>query len=259
MVNFGPGRHPDPQPTENPEQRWPVQPEQHRPFIQELGEGAAIMLENVANKRNAFAKTMRAADKAAKQQEAAMRALGMNRYGKPLPIAGEAADAAAAVAGVAEEGAVLLQAPAPVPPFDEEAAERAARKLRRLRSDKAKAKRGFGQQKQRLADMQKDLHVRMGANTLSRCDRFGLPLWNVHNMIGAGSKLRRRTKRQALSLGHAKFRHYIKHRALVEGKEVWTILEHYTTQICPCCGGLNKDIGGNRWFKCPMVACEGYE
>ena len=70
------------------------------------------------------------------------------------------------------------------------------------------------------------------------------------------SKLRKRTKRQFLSQGHAKFRHYIKHRALVEGKTVWTINEHYTTQMCPKCCHRHTKIGGNKFFTCPRRTCD---
>ena len=287
---YGAGAHPLPGATKPCRQR--------EPFLAEVAHEAQLVLEREANKRNDSSRTMRAAGKAAKRQEAVMKRLGIDRYGRPLRAAGGAAAAAAAGGGAAapgaaapgaaapgaaapgaaepgaaapgaaepgaaEPGAGLVQAAAPLPPvaqpLSREEAERAARKLRRRRSDKAKAKRGVGQHQQRLADLKTDLHGRNAANIISRCGTVGLPLFNVHSMIGmrGGKKsvLRRVTKRRLLSLGHARFRHFLKHRALVQGKKVWTILEHYTTQMCPKCGNLHKKIGTSKWFKCPHPGC----
>ena len=55
-----------------------------------------------------------------------------------------------------------------------------------------------------------------------------------------------------LSLGHCRFRHFLRHRALVQNKTLRIVTEHYTSQACPRCLKRNKLLGASKMFRCPF-------
>ena len=119
-------------------------------------------------------------------------------------------------------------------------------------------------QKFRLQDKVKNLvhdaHVRVARDLTARFDTVVLPVFKTQRMVrqpvqpGAPRrKLSSKAARALLTLSHFKFRSFLAHRCLVDGKELHTPGEEYTTKACPYCG-VCYEVGGSKTFTCS--ACD---
>jgi IS605 OrfB family transposase len=113
----------------------------------------------------------------------------------------------------------------------------------------------------RIKNLVNDLHKRVARSLLEDFDTILLPVFETSNMTehineetGRRRVLNSKTVRNLLTWSHWKFREYLKHKALVLGKEVVVVDESYTTKGCSRCG-LCTDIGGSKTFKCANPNC----
>jgi len=113
----------------------------------------------------------------------------------------------------------------------------------------------------RIQNLVNDLHKRVARSLLAEFDTVILPVFETSNMVehvneetGRRRVLNSKTVRNLLTWSHWKFREYLKHKALVLGKEVVVVDESYTTKGCSRCG-LCTDIGGSKTFKCANPNC----
>ena len=103
----------------------------------------------------------------------------------------------------------------------------------------------------RLESLKHDLMVRRAAAIYSRTETLLFPKFDVGNMVRS-EVLPPAVKRRMLSLGHCRFRHFLRHRALVQNKTLRIVTEHYTSQACPRCLKRNKLLGASKMFRCPF-------
>jgi transposase len=103
----------------------------------------------------------------------------------------------------------------------------------------------------RLESLKRDLMVRRAAAIYSRTETLLFPKFDVGNMVRS-KVLPPAVKRRMLSLGHCRFRHFLRHRALVQNKTLRIVTEHYTSQACPRCLKRNKKVGTLKMFRCPF-------
>jgi len=102
-----------------------------------------------------------------------------------------------------------------------------------------------------LESLKHDLMVRRAANIYSRTETLLFPRFDVGNMVRS-KQLHPAAKRHMLSLGHCRFRLFLRHRALVQSKTLRIVTEHYTSQACPRCLRRNKLLGKAKMFRCPF-------
>jgi transposase len=103
----------------------------------------------------------------------------------------------------------------------------------------------------RLESLKHDLMVRRAAAIYSRTETLLFPKFDVGKMVRS-KVLPPVVKRRMLSLGHCRFRHFLRHRALVQNKTLRIVTEHYTSQACPRCLKRNKLLGASKMFRCPF-------
>ena len=103
----------------------------------------------------------------------------------------------------------------------------------------------------RLESLKRDLMVRRAAAIYSRTETLLFPKFDTGSMVRS-KVLPPAVKRRMLSLGHCRFRHFLRHRALVQNKTLRIVTEHYTSQACPRCLKRNKLLGASKMFRCPF-------
>ena len=108
----------------------------------------------------------------------------------------------------------------------------------------------------RIKHLVDQLHKRAARSLLEKFDTILLPVFETQKMVehkNAESGRRRvitsKTARSMMSWAHYRFRAFLKHKALMMGKEVVVVDESYTTKGCSRCG-LITDIGGSKTFNC---------
>lgn len=86
-----------------------------------------------------------------------------------------------------------------------------------------------------------------------------LPIFETQRMVrkplnakDPRRKLNSKAARALITLSHYSFRQYLAHRCLVDGSELHTPGEQYTTKACPFCGEC-KNVGDSKTFTC--VGC----
>jgi putative transposase len=108
----------------------------------------------------------------------------------------------------------------------------------------------------RVKDLVRDAHRRVARDLTARYDTIVLPLFETQRMVrkppqpgDPRRKLNAKAARALLTLSHFKFRAYLEHRCRVDGRELHTPGEEYTTKACPHCGTC-YDVGGSKTFTC---------
>ena len=105
---------------------------------------------------------------------------------------------------------------------------------------------------ERYQNMLKDFHYKTAHYLCSKYDNIIIPKFGSKRMSSrADRRLRTKTVRQMLCLGHAKFRERLIETADRMGKNVFVVTEEYTSKTCCNCGALHQKLGGNKLFKCP--------
>lgn len=108
----------------------------------------------------------------------------------------------------------------------------------------------------RVKNLVDDMHKRVARSLLEQFDTVLIPVFETHKMVehlneetGRRRVITSGTARALMTWAHYRFRSFLKHKALMLGKEVVVVDESYTTKGCSCCG-LITDIGGNKTFTC---------
>ncbi len=112
----------------------------------------------------------------------------------------------------------------------------------------------------KVKNLVRDAHTRVARDLTARYDTIVLPLFETSKMVrkppqpgDPRRKLNAKAARALLSLSHYKFRSYLEHRCRVDGRELHTPGEEYTTKACPYCGTC-YDVGGSKTFTCAGCA-----
>jgi hypothetical protein len=82
-----------------------------------------------------------------------------------------------------------------------------------------------------------------------------LPHFGTKDMIRkCGRKIGKRTARMLQTLAFGRFEERLKAMAQRHGCKVVICTEEYTSKTCPCCGHINRDLGGSLLFCCEKCA-----
>jgi hypothetical protein len=108
----------------------------------------------------------------------------------------------------------------------------------------------------RIKNLVDDLHKRAARSLLEHFDTVLVPVFETQKMVehvneesGRRRVITSKTARSMMTWAHYRFRAFLKHKALLLGKEVVVVTEEYTTKGCSRCG-LVTEIGGNKIFTC---------
>ena len=134
-------------------------------------------------------------------------------------------------------------------------------RLDELRSDidtekdhrkRKRKKAAFDRYSETFQNRLKDFHYKTAHYLCSKYDNIIIPKFGSKRMSArADRRLRTKTVRQMLCLGHGKFREILIQTAERMGKNVFVVTEEYTSKTCCKCGALHQKLGGNKRFKCP--------
>lgn len=84
---------------------------------------------------------------------------------------------------------------------------------------------------------------------------FGLvviPPFSAKEMSSrAKRRIRSKTVRSMLSLGHSEFRERLRLQCEKYGSRMIEVSEAYTSKTCPVCGEVHEKLGGSKVFRCP--------
>ena len=108
----------------------------------------------------------------------------------------------------------------------------------------------------RIKNLVDDLHKRVARSLLEKFDTVLVPVFETQKMVehineetGRRRIINSKVARSLMTWAHYRFREFLKHKALLLGKEVIIVTEEYTTKGCSRCG-LITDIGGSKTFTC---------
>ena len=108
----------------------------------------------------------------------------------------------------------------------------------------------------RVKNLVRDAHRRVARDLTAQYDTIVLPVFETKRMTkkplkktDPRRKLNSKAARALITLSHYKFRQYLTHRCLVDGCELHTPGEEYTTKACPYCGEC-KNVGSSKTFTC---------
>ena len=108
----------------------------------------------------------------------------------------------------------------------------------------------------RIKHMVNELHRRAARSLLDKFDTVLLPVFETHEMVrhvdettGRRRFITSAAARSMMTWSHYRFRAFLKHKALMRGKEVVVVDEAYTTKGCSRCGRVTE-IGGSKTFRC---------
>lgn len=106
----------------------------------------------------------------------------------------------------------------------------------------------------------RDLLHRVTCTILGAFDIRVLPWLDVGGMVAQKGPrgMSKRTKRQALLLGHGMLRQRLMHHcsnAGIKARSIVWITEQFTSKLCGCCFRYCGYLKGSRVFKCPNRRC----
>jgi putative transposase len=105
--------------------------------------------------------------------------------------------------------------------------------------------------RQRFENIQTDMHYQCAKFLTDRYSLILIPAFGSKRMSSkVDRKLRKKTVRSMLNLGHYKFRQRLKEVAEKRGIVVVECDEAYTTKTCSCCGSIHPNLGGRKEFVC---------
>ena len=103
---------------------------------------------------------------------------------------------------------------------------------------------------QKVRNLTNEMHHKIALYLVSNYKNILIPDFESKNMSNKKTrKIRCKSVRQMLTLGHGKFKTILKAKAIEYGANlIWTD-EAYTTKTCSCCGHMNHNIGSKKtWF-----------
>ena len=123
-----------------------------------------------------------------------------------------------------------------------------------VEKDHRKRKRkkdAFDRLSERFHNILKDFHYKAAHYLCSTYDNIIIPIFGSKHMSQRSDRrLRTKTVRHMMCLGHAKFREILIQTAERMGKNVFVVSEEYTTKTCCNCAVLHETLGGNKTFTC---------
>ena len=103
----------------------------------------------------------------------------------------------------------------------------------------------------RLENIQRDLHYQCANFLTSKYDKIIIPVFGSKRMSSKlNRRLRTKTVRAMLGLGHYAFRQVLKEVAARKCVIISECTEEYTSKTCSCCGWLHPSLGGSKIFHC---------
>ena len=95
--------------------------------------------------------------------------------------------------------------------------------------------------RRRVYYLKREMHFQVANVIAKRYDLFMMPKLPVGKLTErATRRLKTKTARSLLNLGHAQLFDTIQDKCWEQGKHFLQVREEYTSQTCPCCGHLNK-------------------
>lgn len=103
----------------------------------------------------------------------------------------------------------------------------------------------------RVKNIQRDLHYQCAHFLVSRYDTLIIPVFGSKQMSSKlNRRLRTKTVRSMLGLGHYAFRQRLKEVAERRNVQILECTEEYTSKTCSCCGWIHPRLGGSKMFTC---------
>jgi putative transposase len=97
----------------------------------------------------------------------------------------------------------------------------------------------------------RDLHYQLASFLCARYKTIVIPAFGSKKMTSSAERrLRTKTVRSMLGLGHYAFRQRLHDVAERKGVRVFECTEEYTSKTCSCCGWLHPTLGSAKTFKC---------
>lgn len=111
--------------------------------------------------------------------------------------------------------------------------------------------RVLGSLRQQIENFQRDVHYQSAKFLTSKYDDIILPVFGGKQMSSkTDRRLRTKTVRSMLGMGHYAFRQRLKDVAERRGCRVLECTEEYTSKTCSCCGWIHPSLGGSKTFTC---------
>ena len=111
---------------------------------------------------------------------------------------------------------------------------------------------------ERQKNLVTELHRKVALDLCNNYDTILIPTFETSQMVrkhdpykNTRRKINAKTARSMLTLRHFDFRTYLQDKAVMMGKEVVTVGEHFTSVTCGACGFINEKLGGSLTFTCP--------
>lgn len=110
--------------------------------------------------------------------------------------------------------------------------------------------------RKKLKNLQTELHHKAADFLTKESDIIVIPEFKVKEMSKKFKrKIRTKTVRNMMLLGHSLFKQKLKTKATERGCQMLICGEHYTSKTCTSCGTLNNKIGSSKIFKCWKSSC----
>jgi putative transposase len=124
------------------------------------------------------------------------------------------------------------------------------------RRERLKWSRRILKLRKKLKNLQTELHYKTAHFLTKESDIIIIPEFKVKEMSKKFKrKIRTKTVRNMMLLGHSLFKQKLKNKAIERGCQILICGEHYTSKTCTKCGALNNKIGGSKTFKCTRSSC----
>ena len=113
-------------------------------------------------------------------------------------------------------------------------------------------RRAFKRLQFRLKYLKDELHWKCATFLAKSFGIIVIPPFSAHEMCGrVRRRLKSRTVRSMLNLGHSEFRKRLRLQCEKYGSRMIEVSEAYTSKTCPVCGGVHERLGGSKVFRCP--------
>jgi putative transposase len=112
---------------------------------------------------------------------------------------------------------------------------------------RARIKATCGRIRWKIWDLVSELHHKTALFFVKNFDVILLPTFEVSQMVRRElRKIKSKTARQMLTLGHFRFKQFLKHKAFEFGKIVVDVSEAFTSKTVSWTGEIIEDLGGRR-------------
>ena len=112
---------------------------------------------------------------------------------------------------------------------------------------RARIKTACGRIRWKIWDLVSELHHKTALFFVKNFDVILLPTFEVSQMVRKElRKIKSKTARQMLTLGHFRFKQFLKHKAFEFGKLVVDVSEAFTSKTVSWTGEIIEDLGGRR-------------